>query len=77
MQTGEPTLDSHVTDRLYSFTWNTKEACKIEPKDDESGCNDKDTRIYLLKTPDKKVILIEVILNRRIKTQKVDLAKKA
>ncbi|CAB4036134.1 Hypothetical predicted protein, partial [Paramuricea clavata] len=52
--TGEPKLSSLVTNRLYSFIWETKEACRIEPKNDESGCHDKDTRIYLLKTPDKK-----------------------
>ena len=54
LQEGELQLDSSGRGGIYSFTWTTKEACAVKPKD-ESGCNDKDTRIPLLQKKDKKV----------------------
>ena len=54
LQEGELQLDSSGGGGIYSFTWRTKEACAVKPKD-ESGCNDKDTRISMLQKKDKKV----------------------
>ena len=54
LQEGELQLDNSGGGGIYSFTWTTKEACAVKPKD-ESGCNDKDTRISMLQKKDKQV----------------------
>ncbi|XP_028412187.1 cation-independent mannose-6-phosphate receptor-like isoform X2 [Dendronephthya gigantea] len=53
-KTGSPEW-SNVDEKnnISSFTWKTKEACKIKPKV-EYGCNDKDTGLSVLSKGDGK-----------------------
>lgn len=53
LQVGEPLLDTSGGG-VYSFLWTTKEACGVKPKN-ESGCDDQDTRLSMLKTKNKRV----------------------
>ncbi|XP_028411568.1 cation-independent mannose-6-phosphate receptor-like [Dendronephthya gigantea] len=53
-KTGSPEWsNSDEKNNIYSFTWKTKEACKIKPKV-EYGCNDKDTGLSVLSKGDGK-----------------------